>query len=165
MSAINDLVAEALNEPVDIPRGLFRARNPENKVKPADLAFKAVYGRFPVGEVQGNDHSREADLPSGVFDRLHSIPGVSITTLCEGHSRDRIAYVVFVPSVTKEQQVNKIVERLKSCSDTYAIYDRGNQGRFRVCVASKLWFQKDGNNDRWEEWWSQIPNCIESAVK
>ena len=164
MTAINNLVAESLNEPIEIPRGLFRARNPENKVRPRDLAFKAVYGRFPVTELRNVPYA-EQNIDTDILDQLGNIPNIIMRTFCEGYDKDNVAYVVFIPNIPKESYVIKIVDKLKKIPGIYPIYDRGNQGKYRICIAGKVWFHKDKDNSSWEEWWKQLPSIIKWAVK
>ena len=171
---INYLVSENSLFISDInPRGPFRVRNPENKVRAPELAYKIVYGQAPLVQFRGrtdNPHriwkgiAVDAELKDEWLNALASIPKVEIRSSCAGHNADRVAFVVFRTNNQSEPYIKRVIERLNKIPDVKAGYDIGNRGQFRICVATKNWYRKSGNNSKWEAWWSEIAQHISRAV-
>lgn len=170
---INKLVKDLFEFEVP-PPGLFRARNAENKIRSPELAYKVVYGKLPPKFMRGrsddpkrmwNNIPVDEELKDDWLNSLNQIKGITIRASCAGHSPERVAYVVFRPDRQDEKYCKKVVSKLQQCKNTKAGYDIGNRGMFRICVATKNWFGKTRDNKSWYDWWDNLANCIQRAVR
>lgn len=168
-----NIIIESLFDVGEIPKGAFRARSQENKIRSPQLAFKAVYGYYPSTMYRGRTFSEkrmwngievDGPLKDEWLDSLNKIRGIEIRSSCAGHDANRVAFIVFRPYRQDENYVKQVVKKLKKCPRTFSIYDIGNRGKFRIVVATDNWHRMSGSNLNWEKWWEQISHCIEKAV-
>jgi len=147
--------------------------NQSNRVNAPELAYKTVYGHLPKnglrGRIPGIQEKKYGDIyvdfhiDETILDQLNDIRNIEIRSSCEGHGPDRVAFVIFRLSSDKIKDIDKIIENLRK-QGLKADYDIGNQGRYRICVATKKWYRENGNNDSWNQWWEKLPHLIENAV-
>lgn len=150
----------------------FRKRNPENKIRAPELAYSIVYSKTspPLARTDSqqkvwNDMLVDDHIPTEILEQLNSIENIEIRSVCEGHNKDRIAYVIFRTFNQDESYIKSIVNKLRKYPNTYCGYDLGNGGKYRICVATKNWYNKQKSNKVWLEWWMNIPKYIRSSIK
>jgi len=132
-----------------------------------------VYGKEPKEWIPGRAGGPEKEWKNGImidehlkrewFDALNNIAGIEIRASCEGHSLERVSYVVFrFKDKEKDSNAKKLAKELELKEDgIYALSDIGTEGRARICVAGKIYYGQDG----WDSWWESLAEKIEKCVK
>lgn len=135
------------------------------------LAYIAVYGKEPETFLPGRtDHpekkwkglSVDVHLKESWLNKLDSIEHIEMRSSCEGHSKDRISYIIFRLDPKYEKNSGWLSEKLDAFQDPdiYSLVNVGTEGRKRIVAAGKTWYgQKD-----WQEWWEKLPGAIEKTV-
>jgi len=144
----------------------------KNRINAPTLAYKCVYGRFPSTNITGMfniNHQKYKDieiddsLDINIIDKLNNIKNIEIRSTCSGHNKDRVTYIIFRTNNQDEDFIKRVVAKL-NFDKTKCVYDIGNGGEYRICVATRNWYRIDANNNSWLNWWKLIPDKINSAV-
>lgn len=98
------------------------------------------------------------------MEALNSIEGTEVRASCSGHSPERVSYIVFRLLSGCEIDSKKISEKLNRIPGCYSIADIGDQGKMRIVVAGKVWYDEKGT-DGWTEWWEKLAGRIEKVVQ
>lgn len=142
------------------------------KVNSPTFAYKAVYDKEPDHWIPGRAGGPEKEWKKGImidehlegawFDDLNNIDGIEIRASCEGHSSERVSYIVLrFKEKGNDKKAGQLVKKLKAKEKIYSISDIGMEGRSRIVVAGKTWH---GQSD-WEEWWSSLADKVKDAVE
>ena len=140
------------------------------KINASSMAYKIVYGHYPINMRKGkignhkdwNGLLVDEHLDPNILNELNSIKGIEIRSVCEGHSKEDVLFVIFRPINQDLDYVKHITNNLKKCPNTLSGFDIGNNGQYRICCTSKLWY--DENNKNWSNWWNNIPKCIKRSL-
>lgn len=141
-----------------------------NRINAPQMAYTAVYNKEPPflpGRIFTetkiwNNISVDAHLKDEWLNSLNSIEGIEIRSSCEGHNKDRPTFIIFRPYNQNENYISNVVTKLNKFPNTFAIYNIGNGGFFRICVASNTWYSN--NNKKWLIWWNNISKYIKSSL-
>jgi len=154
-------------------QSLFRVRpSMSGKINAPSFAYKCVYGKLPSRPLRGmygspqqryQDMYVDKALDPKILDKLNNISEIEIRSVCAGHNPDNVTHIMFRPYKQDVDHVEK-VSRLLNVSTTKSIFDIGNGGMYRVCVATKNWYRDNGDNNNWKQWWEAIPSRIKKAV-
>jgi len=163
-----------LKEQVRMGRGLGkgsgRFQGPGKKNAPC-FAYETVYnkpcpqsryGRYPgkVKEKPWGEYYVDEHLDDKWLKELNSINKIEIRSMCEGHDKDWVSYIIFrIKKEPDDDEANKIIKRLNK-GITKAAYNIGNMGRRRFIVTAKLWY---GQPD-WEHWWDTLADHIKKNI-
>lgn len=156
----------------DISR-LFRIRpSSTGKINAPTFAYKCVYGRSPITPIYPlylqsrmyNGLYVDLHLQDEWLNDLNNIDNIEITSTCEGHDSNHITHIIFRP-VVQDVKSLEMIKRKLNIGPTKCIFDIGNGGFYRVCVAIKNWYRNDSNNENWEMWWKTISKKIKESVK
>ena len=96
------------------------------------------------------------------FDELNAIEEIELRVSCEGHSQERVSYIVFrLKDQTRDDEAEAIAEKLGQQPGLYSLGDTGAENRPRIVVAGKTWY---GEKD-WASWWSSLAEKVAGAVR
>lgn len=162
----NPDVLEALIEvEIDVEE-LQKKLSRTEKVNSPSLAYKAVYGetKWLPGRTGGAEHECDGafvdeHIKCEWMQKLNAIPGIELRASCEGHSEERVAYIVFRLK-EDESRAKEISAALSHQPELYSLSDEGMEGRPRIVVAGKTYYGQGG----WEKWWSSLSEKIENAL-
>lgn len=134
-----------------------------------EFAYQTVYnkdtslrGRFTDEEKEYNGMMVDKQLKDEWLDSLNNIKDIEIRSSCAGHNKDRVTFVIFRTKSQDENYIKKVVKKLNKCPNTFASYNTGKGGMFRICVASNTYYKP--NNKKWQDWWENITDCIKSSL-
>lgn len=132
------------------------------------FAHLAVYGEVKQLSGRTGHESKmwhgldvDAELKDKWLDDLKSIEGIEIRATCQGHDKDRVAYVVFRLIDGTQEDVDRVTVALSKKNGIYALSGSGREGLSRTVCAGKTWHGSDG----WEAWWNAVADNIREAVK
>jgi hypothetical protein len=164
-----DLAAISQEKQTKVEMSLRTAPGQKQTYNSPTFAYIAVYGKEPEQFLSGrsNDPHRiwnglEVDihLKDGWLEALNSIDGIEIRASCEGHSPERVSYIVFRNTDYDPERAREISARLSRTEACYSLADVGDQGKMRIVVAGKTWYGEKG----WEDWWNHLAERIEKAT-
>lgn len=128
-----------------------------------ELAYQTVYnksiplrGRIFAKEKKYKEFMVDYQLKNEWLDKINSIKGIEIRSTCAGHSKERVPFIIFRPLNQNKNYVEKIVNNLRKCPNTFVSYDIGRQNLYRICVAT--------NYNNWKNWWENIGDCISREI-
>jgi len=134
------------------------------------FAYLAVYGEPPDPPLSGRSGDPEriwrgilvdVHLKDAWLERLNSIDGIEIRSSCEGHSPERVAFIVFrFRDPSNDGKADEVARAISRNEGYFSMADLGAEDRMRIVVAGKTWY---GQED-WESWWERLPEVIEKAL-
>jgi len=151
---------------------LKKSNKPE-KINAPTFAYRCIYNKYPNTPIRGSSYTDlkkyknfyiDSQLDTDNVDKLNNINNIEIRSLCIGHSKDTVTHIIFRPHKQDLSYIKSIVEKLNT-KNTKSIYDIGNNGFYRICVATRNWYRPGANNNTLIQWWDEIPNKIKKAVK
>ena len=145
------------NKNTDLKKNLSRIMKEQvqkQKINSPTFAHMTVYGKEPKEFLRGRTGGPEKEWKNGImidehlknewFDALNDVDGIEIRASCEGHSPERVSYIVFRFKEKKnDDKAEAMVNELKKLPGIYAKADVGVEGRKRICVAGKVWYPND----------------------
>ena len=141
----------------------------EQTLNAPELAHKTVYnksiplrGRIFAKEKKYKDFMVDYQLKDEWLDKINSIKGIEIRSTCAGHNKERVPFIIFRPLNQNKNYVEKIVNNLRKCPNTFVSYDIGRQNLYRICVATNTYYTP--NNKQWEDWWNNIAKYITQSL-
>lgn len=138
-----------------------------------EFAYYTIYKKMPSTPLRGRidtEHKTwngilvDAPLKDEWLNELNTIKNIEIRSSCAGHSKERVTFVIFRPKNQDEDYVKTIVDKLNKCKDTFANYNLGVQGFYRICVTTKNYYDENKDNKKWATWWKKLPNCIKNSL-
>ncbi len=151
----------------------FRIRPSKSRVDdPTKIAYKTAYGnirgfkdesfhriprRFIIDSYIDND-IRE----TWIMD-LYDIKNIKIRHMSQGSSSNVVTYLNFRTLNQNLTFIKQVVKKLSN-KTTKATFNLGNGNQYNICIATKNWYRKGGNNKTWENWWDKLSSSIDSAV-
>jgi DNA polymerase Ligase (LigD) len=160
-----------MRKPRFIPRGLGRGTGNGGSLNAPMLAWKTLYGKNPPYITGRSDsHAKkiiqgvelDANIPVAAFKGINAIAGLHTRSSCEGSGKDRPTFVIFRMDNQDANFVKTIVAKLNKDKAIKAGYDLGRQKRYRICVTTLLWYDKDPKRFLW--WWNRLPQVIRGAT-
>ncbi len=157
----NSNVQEALTEEIDM-ESITKER-----LNSPSFAHKAVYGetKWLSGRTGGAEHECDGvkvdeHIKCEWIRELNGIAGIELRASCEGHSEERVAYIVFRLKGEDKDQAKEVSTALSRQPKLYSLSDIGMEGKPRIVVAGKTYY---GQED-WEGWWNSLSEKIENAL-
>jgi len=144
----------------------------KQKINSPTFAYMAVYGKEPDHWIPGRTGGPEKEWKNGImidehlkpewFEALSSIAGIEIRASCEGHSPERVSYVVFrFRDKADDDKAGELAKELELAEDEiFSLSDVGTEGRPRICVAGKTYYGQSG----WKEWWESLAGKVKKCV-
>ena len=141
------------------------------KINSPTFAYMAVYGKEPDQWIPGRTGGPEKEWRKGImidehlkkewFDALNSIAGIEVRASCEGHSPERVSYIVFrFRDEKNDSKAEKLAGKLNAEDGIFSLSDIGAENRPRICVAGKTYY---GQAD-WEGWWENLAEKVERCI-
>ncbi|MBA7684482.1 hypothetical protein ES703_92878 [subsurface metagenome] len=135
------------------------------------FAHIAVYGKEPDHWIPGRTGDPEKEWKRGImidkhlkpewFDELDKIKEIEVRSSCEGHSKERVSYIVFRLKSKFDKYAKKVSAALDKLDGVYSKSDIGTENRPRIVVAGRIWYSQKS----WEKWWNELPAKVALAVK
>ncbi|MBA7496405.1 hypothetical protein ES702_07013 [subsurface metagenome] len=135
------------------------------------FAHIATWGTEPDHWIPGRTGDPEKEWKRGimidehlkpeVFDELEKIKEIEVRSSCEGHSKERVSYIVFRLKPKFDKYAKKVSAALDKLDGVYSKSDIGTENRPRIVCAGRTWFGQKS----WEKWWNELPSKVASAVK
>ena len=141
------------------------------KMNSPTFAYLSVYNKLPDEPLTG-----KTDFPKRTWDNievdkefsdkwledLNNISDIEIRATDIGHSKERVAFVVFrFKDKNNDSKAKDTAENLSKIEGLYCKSDIGVEERPRICVAGKI---KLGDTN-WESWWDSLADKIKSVVE
>lgn len=148
---------------------LFRSRTNDSKIRPSELAFYTVYGKYPDKHTLTNgirDHKlfrstlQDDNLRDEWLERLNSSLIVPAKFEASGgYDSKHVSFITF--DLKDLNKFKPLVKDLNNIPHTHAFIDTQNFTIPKVCIASDLYYNRSNNRD-WEAWWDAITTLLSS---
>jgi len=140
----------------------------QEKINSPTFAYQAVYGKNPdkflPGRISGDTEHKcnevmvDEHIECEWIKELDSIHEIEMRASCEGHSEERVTYIVFRLKEGLGMCPEDIVIEINKIEGLYSKTDIGSEGLPRVVVAGRTYY---GQSD-WDYWWE---NMIENLKR
>jgi hypothetical protein len=151
--------------------GMGRGMGVARKVNAPMFAWKILYNKEPPF-IPGRSVSHEQvnwkgigidkEIPISALNELDKIKDIELRSSCQGSDEDHPTFVIFRTINQEPEYVKMFVSKLNKHKDIKAGYDKGMQGRYRIGVTSKLWY--DLNPTKFKKWWNDLPTIIKKEL-
>lgn len=103
-------------------------------------------------------------IPERSLDALNAMNEFEIRSVCQGHGKDRpMGIVLRFKDINDETLTRKFVDYMNQYSDIKAGYDVGSEGRYRVGITTKMWYEPR-NESKFMRWWMSLPMKIKRQI-
>ena len=145
----------------------------QKKKNAPTFAWETVHGKeHPTGktghapgtkERKWNGHMVDEMLKNEWLEDLNNMKEIEARASCQGHAPEGEwpSFLIFRPK--KNFNLDRFVKKIADGKITFAAHDKGNQGKTRVCIATKL-YAKGPKHKQWERWWSSLADRIRKAI-
>ncbi len=139
------------------------------------FAWETVHGKeHPSGGKQGrapgtkerdwNGHMVDELLKDEWLNALNNMKEIEVRASCQGHPpKDEWPSFIIFRQATKFN-IDKFISKIADKKTTFAAYDKGNQGKIRICIATPL-YAKGPKHKLWERWWETLASNIKKATR
>ena len=140
------------------------------------VAYETAYGKkapFLTGRYFGDHESRlwrgisvDEHLQNKWLNDLSDIKDIEMRSSCEGHTPERVTFIIFRLTDSKKSTDKKYLDTLiknleKSDKLTKASWSTGRgEKRTRIVVTAILWYGQPG----WKEWWNSLAKRVKRCL-
>ncbi len=144
--------------------------NQQQKINAPTMAYITLYGKHPSPPISGREISHPSyniqgvsidnHIPKKAINELFSIKQMETRSSCEGQDKRHPTFLILRLFDQSEMAAQTLIKNISQYKDIEASYDRGMQGKFRLCITSNLWYP----NNKFKQWWLDLPTKIKKSL-
>ena len=143
------------------------------KINAPTMAYITLYGKYPLPPIRGHEISHigytiqnvqiDKHIPENAINELFNIKQIETRSSCEGQDKRHPTFLILRLKDQTESAAKIFVNNISKYKDIKSSYDKGMQGKFRICITSNLWYSLN-NINTFNTWWLELPNKIKKSL-